>query len=82
MKRRIALWALSGLAVAGGWGLYAVATWPNPGLGRSTVVAITAPASFLLGRTVPLAYYCFLLANAAVYALVGLGAELLRPHHR
>ena len=81
MKRRIALWALGGLAVASGWVLYAVATWPHPELGRSTVVAITAPAS-LLGRAMPLAYYWFLLAYAAVYALFGLGTELLRPHHR
>ncbi len=81
MKRRIGVWALSGLAVAGGWVLYGLAAWPSPDLGHSTFAAITAPAS-LLGRAVPLAYYWFLLLNAAIYALVGLGAELLRPSHR
>jgi len=58
-----------------------MATAPNPNLGRSTLVAITAPAS-LLGRTIPLAYYWFILLNAATYALCGLAGEVLRPHHR
>ena len=50
---------------------------PNPALGRSAIVAITAPAS-LIGRKMPLAYYWFILLNAAIYALFGLATELLR----
>jgi len=77
MKRRICLWALAGFAVAFFWFIYSTVTAPNPAFGRSPIVAVTAPAS-LLGRTMPLKYYWFILLNAAIYALVGLTAELLR----
>jgi hypothetical protein len=77
MKRRISLWALGGFTVACCWFIYSTATAPNPNLARWTIVAVTAPAS-LIGRTMPLAYYWFILLNAAMYALVGLAAELLR----
>ena len=80
MARRIGLWALLGLAVAGCWLVYGIATAPNLNLGRSTLVAITAPAS-LLGRIIPLAYYWFILLNAAAYALCGLATEVSRRHH-
>jgi hypothetical protein len=82
MKRRIAWWAFSGVGVACCWAVYAMASAPNPGLARSMVVAITAPAS-LLGRMIPLAFYWFILLNGAIYALGGVAAELLRQqHHR
>ena len=77
MKRRIVYWALSGFAVAMFWFVVGLFTWPNYNLGRSVFVAITAPAS-LIGRTMPLAYYWFILLNAAIYALIGLTVELLR----
>ena len=77
MMRRIGLWALIGLAVALVWFVVGLFTWPNYNLGRWTIVAVTAPAS-LLGRTMPLAYYWFILLNAAIYALVGLATEVLR----
>ena len=77
MTRRICLWALAGFAVAFFWFIYSTVTFPNPAFGRSPIVAITAPAS-LIGRTMPLKYYWFILLNAAIYALVGLTAELLR----
>ena len=77
MKRRISLWALLGSSVASFWVLYVIATAPNPSLMHSSVLAITAPAS-LLGRTMPLAYYTFILLNGCFYALIGLAAELLR----
>lgn len=79
MKRRIGLWTLSGFTVACFWVIYGMITFPNPSFGRMAIVAISAPAS-LLGRAVPLAYYWFILLNAAAYALVGLATELLwRP---
>jgi hypothetical protein len=81
MKQRIAWWAFSGLALACFWVLYAMASAPNPNLGRSLVVAITAPAS-LLGRRIPLAYYWFILLNGAIYALGGVAVELLWRQHR
>jgi hypothetical protein len=77
MKRRIFLWALMGFAVAFAWFVVGLFTWPNYNLGRWTIVAITAPAS-LIGRTMPLASYWFILLNASIYALVGLATELLR----
>ena len=77
MKKRIALWALAGFSVAAFWFVVGLLTWPNYNLGRSFLVAVTAPAS-LLGRTMPLAYYWFILLNAAVYVLAGFAAELLR----
>jgi hypothetical protein len=77
MKRRIALWALAGFAVALFWFIFGFFTWPNYNLGRSMIVAITAPASWV-GRSMPLAYYWFILLNAAIYALIGLATELLR----
>jgi hypothetical protein len=77
MTRRISLWALGGFAVAFCWFIYSTVTAPNPNFARWTVVAITAPAS-LIGRSMPLAYYWFILLNAAIYALVGLTTELLR----
>ena len=77
MKRRIALWALAGFAVAFFWFIVGEFTWPDYNLGRSVFVAVTAPAS-LLGRTMPLAYYWFILLNAAVYLVAGVFAELLR----
>ena len=77
MKRRISLWALLGSSVASFWVLYVVATAPNSSLTHSSVLAITAPAS-LLGRSMPQAYYAFILLNGCFYALIGLAAELLR----
>ena len=77
MKRRIFLWALLGSSVASFWVLYVFTTAPNSSLTHSSVLAITAPAS-LLGRTMPLAYYTFILLNGCFYALIGLATELLR----
>jgi cytochrome c biogenesis protein CcdA len=47
-------------------------------LGRSSILAITAPAS-LLGRAMPLKYYWFILLNGVAYVLFGLLVELFRP---
>ena len=77
MKRKVVWWAFAGFVVACSWFIIGLFTWPNYNLGHWTIVAITAPAS-LLGRAMPLAYYWFILLNAAVYALFGLAIELLR----
>jgi hypothetical protein len=81
MKRRISLWALLGSSVASFWVLYVLATAPSSSLMRSSTLAITlaitAPAS-LLGRSMPQAYYTFILLNGCFYALIGLATELLR----
>jgi hypothetical protein len=77
MRRRIGRWAVAGYAVAIFWFGVGLFTWPTGNLDHSILVAITAPAS-LIGRTIPLAYYWFILLNAVIYALFGLIAELLR----
>ena len=77
MRRRIGLWALSGAVIASCWVLYTLVRWPNLGAAYATAVKITAPAS-LIGRSVPLAYYWFILLNAAVYALLGVLLEPIR----
>ena len=77
MKRRICLWASAGFAVAMFWFVIGLFTWPNYNLGSWTIVAVTAPAS-LIGRSMPLAYYWFIVLNTVIYALIGLGAELFR----
>jgi hypothetical protein len=81
MGRNICMWALIGFIVACGWVGIGIALGPSYNLGHSTLVSIIAPASFL-GRRVPLAFYWFILLNAAMYAVVGLGTEFLRRHHR
>jgi hypothetical protein len=81
MNRRISLWVLVGLMVACCWVTVGFLAGPRYNLGRSTFVAITAPAS-LLGRRMPLDVLWFVLLNGGLYGIVGLAIELARrPHH-
>ena len=77
MKRRISLWLLIGVAVACCWVLVGMFAGPSYNLGRSAIVAITAPAS-LLGRRMPLGVLRFILLNGGLYAIAGFAIELLR----
>jgi hypothetical protein len=79
MQRRLGLWALMGLAIACCWFLISLMLPPSYmyNLSRSSLVAITAPAS-LLGRAMPLKYYWFILLNGVAYAVLGLTSELFR----
>ena len=77
MKHRLGMWVLSGFVVACCLVILGMAVGPNINLGRSAIVAIIAPAAYL-GRRMPLAYYWFILLNAAIYALLGLAIELVR----
>ncbi len=81
MSRKIGIWALVGFIVACCWVAIGVVVGPSYNLGRSTLVSITAPASFLT-RRVPSTFYWFVLLNTAVYAVVGLGTEVLRRQDR
>ncbi len=81
MGRNIGIWALIGFVVACCWVGIGIVVGPSYNLGRSTLVSITAPASFL-GRRAPLTFYWFVLLNAAMYAVVGIGTEVLRRRHR
>ena len=77
MKRRIGIWALCGFAVASTWVVAGFLVGPSYNFSRWTIVAITAPAS-LLGRNMPMTFYTFILLNAVIYAIAGLGAEVFR----
>lgn len=81
MTRNIGIWALIGFIVACCWAVIGIALGPSYNLGHSTLVLITAPASYF-GRRAPLTFYWFILLNAAMYAVVGLGTEFLRRQHR
>ena len=81
MSRNIGIWALVGFVVACCWVVIGIVIGPSYNLGHSALVSITAPASFL-GRKAPLTFYRFILLNASMYAVVGLGTEVLRRQHR
>ena len=74
MTRRLGVWALAGLIVACCWVIIGMTLAPHYNLGRSTLVMITAPASYA-GRKMPLAFYWFILLNSVAYAVVGVAAE-------
>jgi hypothetical protein len=75
MKSRILIWAAFGFFVAAGWALYAFPTL-TPGDPLLPVIRLTCPVALFSHHPIPLAGV--LLANAATYALVGLGVEILR----
>jgi len=84
MKYRVAAWALLGLSVAAGWGLYfRLASKEIP---LDPIVAflsrLTCPIA-ILGSHFPISLQWALGANLATYALVGVAVELLRRqlHH-
>jgi hypothetical protein len=80
MKFRIALWSSAGFLVAGGWALYAIATFPSTSERMRelwTLISVTCPIA-MAGMHYPISLYWTLIANAATYALVGLIVETLR----
>ena len=81
MNRRISLWLLIGITVACCWVLVGMFAGPSYNLGRSTIAAVTAPAS-LLGRRIPLGVLQFVLLNGVLYAITGFAIELLRRPHQ
>lgn len=77
------MWAAAGFCVATCWILYAFATAPRTNehmQGIWTLATVTCPA-IVAGSYYPLSLSWVLLANAAIYALVGLMAETLRRNH-
>jgi hypothetical protein len=82
MTRRIELWSFAGFIVACGWCVFMMAIGPANGMrlesGRLfwVVAEITAPASLL--RHFASKYYWFILLNALIYGLIGLGIEMWR----
>ena len=85
MKYRIAMWASAGFLAAGGWALFALATFPSTNERMRdvwTLVCLTCPVA-IAGRHYPISLYEVLAANAVMYALIGLLVETLRHqlHH-
>lgn len=78
MTRTVTLWMLVGLTVACCWVLISLLIGPTSyNLGRSDLVAITAPATFV-GRRMPLGMVSFVLLNGVFYAVLGFAIELVR----
>ncbi len=77
MSRRIGLWMLIGAMVACCWIAIGLLVGLPYNAGRSTIAAITAPAS-LIGRRMPLGMLWFVLLNGGLYAIAGLAVEPLR----
>ena len=84
MMRRIAMWAVVGLLIAGGWELLAFITYPLS-VGRIhqlwILFKITCPLVAISIRY-SMAWYVALLTNTATYALIGIVIEMLRPRPR
>jgi hypothetical protein len=77
MKRRVMMWGVLGLSVALLWTLVGMFAGPEFNLGRSALVAATAPVS-RLGRQMPLGVGLSILLNGCLYALLGLVVEMAR----
>jgi len=77
MRRRIGFWLLLGIVVASCWVAIVALAGPTYNPGRSTIAAITAPAS-LLGRRMPLGVLWFVILNGGLYGVLGLTVEMLR----
>jgi hypothetical protein len=75
MKLRIAMWAVAGLLIAGGWAVLLLLPVRSPEPLLWTLARITQP---VVNLPFGLRFYWVILANAATYALVGLFVEGLR----
>jgi tellurite resistance protein TehA-like permease len=79
MKYRIAMWAVAGLIVAGGWAIYFLVASKDHSIEPivSTLVRLTCPVA-IVGSHYPVSLDSALVVNVATYALVGLVLETLR----
>lgn len=83
MKRRIAIWASVGFAVACCFVLftfvapadYLSMTMKEPA--GEAIAFISCPLAFAVGRHFPLPFWCVPLMSAATYAVIGLIIEVL-----
>jgi hypothetical protein len=83
MKYRIAIWAITGLLVAGCWALFAFGTFPSSERMRDVwpLITFTCPIA-IVGMHHSVNLYETLVANAVTYAVVGLIVEALRRQFR
>jgi hypothetical protein len=83
MIRAVVYWALAGFVVAWGWVMFIARPGFHANFGNWVIVSVTAPAS-IVGRSLnmPVTWLQFILLNAAMYAVVGLGIEGARRIYR
>ena len=79
MKYRIAIWAVAGFFVAGGWAAYFLVRSKDLPIEPivSTLLRLTCPIA-IVGAHYPVSIYSALAANVATYAVIGLIVETLR----
>jgi hypothetical protein len=79
MKYRIAIWAAAGFLVASGWAVYLLVASKDHLIEPivSTLIRLTCPVA-IVGSHYPVSLYSTLVANVAIYALIGLVVETLR----
>jgi len=79
MKYRIAIWAAAGFLVASGWAVYLLVRSKDHLIEPivSTLIRLTCPVA-IVGSHYPVSLYSTLVANVAIYALIGLVIETLR----
>jgi hypothetical protein len=82
MKTLLAAWAIVGFAIAGCWALYALANAPATMMSRDPILALiefTCPVVFVgFYFHFGVSLYATVVANGAIYALLGLIVETLR----
>jgi hypothetical protein len=76
MKYRVAIWAVTGFLVAGGWAIYASGHVMTDSDRLMPLITLTCPIVFL--RSYSLSLYLVLAVNAATYGLIGLAVETVR----
>ena len=79
MKSRIAIWAATGFLIAGCWELFVMFSVPFANQRMADVwllAAITCPVTLI--RNLQVTWYAVLIANTAIYVLLGLTVEALR----
>jgi hypothetical protein len=74
MTRRLVFWALTGFVVAWGWVMFGAGPGFGANFSRWIVVQVTAPAS-LVGQRMSMTWFQFMVLNAAIYGVLGLGIE-------
>jgi hypothetical protein len=79
MKYRIAIWAATGFLVASVWAGYLLVRSKDHLIEPivSTLIRLTCPVA-IVGSHYPVSLYAALVANIALYALIGLVVETLR----
>jgi hypothetical protein len=79
MKYRLGVWAVAGFLVASAWAVYLLLASKHHPIEpiMSALIRLTCPVA-IVGSHYPVSLYAALVANVAIYALVGLLVETVR----